>query len=496
MKKFWAALPLCLMLLTTAVFADGVFPDLPEGHWAYTSVEKMVNDGRVNGFPDGEFKPDEMVTRWQFAKMAGGEPDVMTEPDRAATRDEAALYLWERAGKPADYLAPSAVTADSQTPEAIAWIYSNGIMQGDDGLNLRLSSTLTRAEAAALIVRAEQGNFANANFIDTVNPVILQHVWESMQTGVAYAPDKTFTNGELAYMALCISSGTDKPIYTALQSQPSFEGTNAKAVQLVCQECWGIENATEAFMNQPVTMKDAVAALSLYTMKQATGNLKFDGSAGYEDASLTTAMGKMALSFANYNDIFLTTENKLDAERRATLKDLACVLLQLDEVVGLNRTYGVSSASKLSKSAYVWPSNAGSYACILADIPAEIYETPLTDAGSPKDAYNFARDFAPTLADFLTRVSLTFPKSVKAEWTLYPSLVAKVGNEAFIRAKLQMIENPDGLSLNEIFSSNQFSETYIGDSFLVDISTGKNSVGDVIIEADQYTALRAFAGKE
>ena len=39
------------MLLTTAVFADGVFPDLPEGHWAYTSVDKMVNDGRVNGFP-------------------------------------------------------------------------------------------------------------------------------------------------------------------------------------------------------------------------------------------------------------------------------------------------------------------------------------------------------------------------------------------------------------------------------------------------------------
>lgn len=95
MKKFLAfLLPLCLVLTTITAFAEAAFPDLPEDHWAYSAVEKMRNDGRVNGFPDGEFKPDLLVTRWQFAKMAGGNPDLMTNPDRPATRDEAAEYLW------------------------------------------------------------------------------------------------------------------------------------------------------------------------------------------------------------------------------------------------------------------------------------------------------------------------------------------------------------------------------------------------------------------
>ena len=494
MKKFWAVLPLCLILLTTAVFADGIFPDLPEGHWAYTSVEKMVNDGRVNGFPDGEFKPDELVTRWQFAKMAGGDPDIMTEPDRAATRDEAATYLWERAGKPSG-VAPSVVTDGSQTPEAIAWAYSVGIVQGDDGLNLRLGSTLTRAEAACLIVRAED-NLSRADFKDTVNGVILERIWNSMQTGIDYNPDATITNGELANLSLCITSGRPRPNYISLQSEPDFSGEYAKAVQLVCQECWGLENANEAFMNQPVTMQNAVAALSLYTMKQATGGLAFNQEATYEDAALTTPQGKLALYFAHYNGIYLTAENKLDAERSATLKDLACVLLQLDEIVGLNRTYGTTGSSKLFKEIYPWPSNADSYAYILEEVPAEIYEVPLTQAANPVEAYEFARDFADTLENFLTQLSATLPKSVKAKWTMYPSLVAKVDNEAFIRAKLEIQANPDGLSLNQMFASNSFTETYTGDSFFIDIATGKNSVGDVIIETDRYTALRAFAGKE
>ncbi len=122
MKKFWTVLPLCAAMLCTSAFA-AAFPDLPEEHWAYSAVDKMHSDGRVNGFPDGEFKPDELVTRWQFAKMAGGDPDAMRYPDRPATRDEAAEYLWERAGKPAE-TAPAAVTRTSDNPDAIAWAYA------------------------------------------------------------------------------------------------------------------------------------------------------------------------------------------------------------------------------------------------------------------------------------------------------------------------------------------------------------------------------------
>ncbi len=215
MRRILAMLCICAMVMSTIVWAAGDFPDLPEGHWAYTAVDKMVNDGRVNGFPDGEFKPDNLVTRWQFAKMAGGNPDAMTDPDRDATRDEAVLYLWERAGKPVG-IAPGVITKESDTPEAVAWAYSTGIMQGDDGLNLRLDSTLSRAEAACLIVRAEQELTANVAFKDTVKPILLERIWDAMQTGIAYEPEKTITNGELARLALQIAGGVEIPTYLGL----------------------------------------------------------------------------------------------------------------------------------------------------------------------------------------------------------------------------------------------------------------------------------------
>ena len=44
------------------------FSDI-EYHWGKNVVEEMAKKGIVNGFPDGTFKPDEKVTREQFAKL-------------------------------------------------------------------------------------------------------------------------------------------------------------------------------------------------------------------------------------------------------------------------------------------------------------------------------------------------------------------------------------------------------------------------------------------
>lgn len=493
MKRFLAMVCIGAILTGTVVCAAGTFPDLPEGHWAYGAVDKMVNDGRVNGFPDGTFQPDELVTRWQFAKMAGGDPDAMTNPDREATRDEAVLYLWERAGKPSG-IAPGAITQKSENPQAVAWAYSTGIMQGDDGWNLRLDSTLSRAEAACLIVRAEQDLTANVGVKDTVKPILLQRVWEAMQTGIAYEPDRTLTNGELARLAMQIASGTQIPNYVGLEKSPEFEGEYALDVTLAAQECWGTECATAEFAAEEVTMQNAVAALSFYTMKQAVATLHI-GSGAYDDTTLKTPKGKLALSFANHNGIYLTAENKLDADRKATVKDVACVLMQLDEIVGLNRTYGTSGHSVLLKQEYPWPSNAADYPCILEEVPTSVYEKPLMSEATPTESYTYARDFVYAFEDFLNQVAGQVPASVKVQWTMYPSLIAKSGNRAVIRAKLNIIDNPDGLSLNQIFTKNSLEQTYTGSNFWVDIDTGER-LGDIMIDADAYTVLCAFTGKE
>ena len=46
-----------------------MFPDVPENHWAYEAVASMAKSGLVEGYPDGEFKGDRTMTRYEFAQI-------------------------------------------------------------------------------------------------------------------------------------------------------------------------------------------------------------------------------------------------------------------------------------------------------------------------------------------------------------------------------------------------------------------------------------------
>ena len=45
------------------------FPDVPENHWAYEYVATLAGNGILEGYPDGEFKGDRSMTRYEFAAM-------------------------------------------------------------------------------------------------------------------------------------------------------------------------------------------------------------------------------------------------------------------------------------------------------------------------------------------------------------------------------------------------------------------------------------------
>lgn len=45
------------------------FKDVPAKHWAYVSVQKMIDKGIISGYSDGTFHPTEQLTRAQFAKI-------------------------------------------------------------------------------------------------------------------------------------------------------------------------------------------------------------------------------------------------------------------------------------------------------------------------------------------------------------------------------------------------------------------------------------------
>lgn len=46
-----------------------LFPDVPKNHWAYEYVSTLKGDGALTGYPDGEFKGDRPMTRYEFATM-------------------------------------------------------------------------------------------------------------------------------------------------------------------------------------------------------------------------------------------------------------------------------------------------------------------------------------------------------------------------------------------------------------------------------------------
>jgi len=46
-----------------------MFPDVPENHWAYEYVEDLQKRGAIKGYPDGLFKGDRSMTRYEFAAM-------------------------------------------------------------------------------------------------------------------------------------------------------------------------------------------------------------------------------------------------------------------------------------------------------------------------------------------------------------------------------------------------------------------------------------------
>lgn len=55
-----------LSLITGLTFAQ--MRDVPPGHWAYQSIEQLVQLGILEGYPDGTFRPNRTMTRAEFAQ--------------------------------------------------------------------------------------------------------------------------------------------------------------------------------------------------------------------------------------------------------------------------------------------------------------------------------------------------------------------------------------------------------------------------------------------
>ncbi len=69
MKKLFKT-ALSLMVLALGIAPAMAFPDVSDNHWAAAEIKILSEQGVIVGYPDGTFKPDENVTRAEFAAMA------------------------------------------------------------------------------------------------------------------------------------------------------------------------------------------------------------------------------------------------------------------------------------------------------------------------------------------------------------------------------------------------------------------------------------------
>ncbi len=108
------------------------FSDVPSNHWAFAFVETVHQHGAISGYPDGTFKPTNLITRAEMAKMvtlAHGLPAYT--PSSGSSFGDA----------PPGYWAFGFIEA----------INHAGIMTGIGGGNFGISGSATRAQTARIV---------------------------------------------------------------------------------------------------------------------------------------------------------------------------------------------------------------------------------------------------------------------------------------------------------------------------------------------------------
>ena len=69
MKKSLVLAMAMALGVTVSAYAANPFSDVPAGHWAYDSVAKLAAAGVVDGYPDGTFRGDRLMTRYEMAQI-------------------------------------------------------------------------------------------------------------------------------------------------------------------------------------------------------------------------------------------------------------------------------------------------------------------------------------------------------------------------------------------------------------------------------------------
>ena len=155
MKTKLSRLPAFVLLASLAVFAGALlgpgvddalaagFKDVPDSHAYHIQIETLAQLGIINGYSDGTFRPNEQVTRQQFAKM------VILAMRINVTEDDKCDFIDVKKSSDIDLYPDNYVAAAAR--EKIVTGY-----QGDSGPIFKPDAAITLAQLVTMGTRAAE----------------------------------------------------------------------------------------------------------------------------------------------------------------------------------------------------------------------------------------------------------------------------------------------------------------------------------------------------
>ena len=182
---------------STPATAATAFSDVPSSYWGYDAITSLSSKGIASGYPDGTFRPDNHITRAEFATMlvkalglsnqamnvqfsdvtsgdwfynsvnaavypgmACGVSNDMFEPKALINREEMAVMVAKALGTDAPMVNGTELSSYSDSSSVSSWAVSGmekavqaGIVSGMTADTLASQADATRAQAAAMVYK-------------------------------------------------------------------------------------------------------------------------------------------------------------------------------------------------------------------------------------------------------------------------------------------------------------------------------------------------------
>lgn len=175
-----------------------IYKDVNKSYWGYEAISYLSSIGITDGFEDGTFRPDQLLTREQFAKMVCEAFDLSHESEGMSFTD---------------------VADDAWYKEYIDTVSEKKIMQGMDDGSFGVGGTLIRQDMALVVYRMINGGIISEVKNKPEHPVIFTDT-EKISDYAAEAVDYVRING--------IMNGMDNDEFSPLTGV-----TRAQAAQII-----------------------------------------------------------------------------------------------------------------------------------------------------------------------------------------------------------------------------------------------------------------------